>query len=125
MSWRFESHGTRAFIKMYPYILAALKNGGVVLVDEMDAAIHPLLLPELLRWFYDKNGRNQNNAQLWLTCHSASLLEDLQKEEIVICEKDRQGRTRIFSLMDVKVRRDENHYRKYLGGAYGGIPYLG
>jgi hypothetical protein len=47
------------------------------------------------------------------------------KEEIVICEKDRQGRSSIFSLMDVKVRRDENHYRKYLSGAYGGVPMLG
>jgi predicted AlkP superfamily pyrophosphatase or phosphodiesterase len=51
------------------------------------------------------------------------------KEEIVICEKSLQGRTRVFSLMDVKmgrkVRRDENHYRKYLSGAYGGVPLIG
>lgn len=125
MPWLLESHGTRAFIKMFPFLLQALDSGGVVAIDEMDAAIHPVILPELVRWFYDNVGRNKYNAQLWLTCHSASLLDDLQKEEIVICEKDRQGRTRIYSLMDVKVRRDENHYRKYLSGAYGGIPHLG
>jgi hypothetical protein len=125
MPWLLESHGTRAFIKIFPYLVAALDQGGVIAIDEMDAAIHPLVLPELLRWFYDRQTRNKYDAQLWLSCHSASLLDDLQKEEIVICEKDRQGRTQFFSLMDVKVRRDENHYRKYLSGAYGGVPLIG
>lgn len=106
-------------------LVIALDAGGVVAIDEMDAAIHPLVLPELLQWFYDRDGRNRNDAQLWLSCHSASLLDDLRKEEIVICEKDRQGRTRFFSLMDVKVRRDENHYRKYLSGLYRGVPLIG
>ena len=125
MPWLLESHGTRAFIKMFPFLVQALDSGGVVAIDEMDAAIHPVVLPELVRWFYDKQTRNKHDAQLWLTCHSASLLDDLVKEEIVVCEKDRQGRTRVYSLMDVKVRRDENHYRKYLSGAYGGVPLLG
>lgn len=125
MPWLLESHGTRAFIKMFPFLLQALDSGDVVAIDEMDAAIHPVVLPEMVRWFYDKAGRNKSNAQLWLTCHSASLLDDLNKEEIVVCEKDRQGRTRVHSLMDVKVRRDDNHYRKYLSGAYGGVPHLG
>lgn len=125
MPWLLESHGTRAFIKMFPFLIQALDNGGVVVIDEMDAAIHPVILPELVRWFYDTQHRNKSDGQLWLTCHSASLLDDLYKEEIVICEKDRQGRTSVYSLMDVKVRRDENHYRKYLSGAYGGVPLLG
>jgi len=125
MPWLLESHGTRAFIKMFPFIMSALDVGGIAAIDEMDAAIHPVVLPELVRWFYDKHRRNKFDAQLWLSCHSASLLDDLQKEEIVVCEKDRVGRTHLYSLMDVKVRRDENHYRKYLSGAYGGVPHLG
>ncbi|PDT49578.1 MULTISPECIES: ATP-binding protein [Sinorhizobium] len=125
MPWTMESHGTRAFIKMFPFIITALDTGGFVAIDEMDTAIHPNMLPELVRWFYAASGRNRLNAQLWLTCHSASLLDYLNKEEIVICEKDREGRTHLYSLMDVKVRRDENHYRKYLSGAYGGVPNLG
>lgn len=125
MPWLMESHGTRAFIKMFPFIMSALESGGIAAIDEMDTAIHPNILPELVRWFYTNSGRNKFGAQLWLSCHSASLLDDLNKEEIVICEKDRYGRTRLYSLMDVKVRRDENHYRKYLSGAYGGVPHLG
>ncbi|MDM9626544.1 ATP-binding protein [Rhizobium sp. S152] len=125
MPWLMESHGTRAFIKMFPFIMRALDTGGAAVIDEMDSAIHANTLPELVRWFYGTSGRNQFNAQLWLSCHSASLLDDLNKEEIVICEKDREGRSNLYSLMDVKVRRDENHYRKYLSGAYGGVPHLG
>lgn len=125
MPWSLESHGTRSFIKIFPLLAKALEQGGVVAIDEMDATIHPIVLPELVRWFHDKKTRNVLDAQLWLSCHAASLLDDLEKEEIVICEKDRQGRTRFFSLMDMKVRRDENHYRKYLGGAYGGLPLMG
>ena len=125
MPWDLESHGTRAFIKMFPLIIVALDRGGIVGIDEMDAAIHPIVLPELVRWFYGNKDRNKLDAQLWISCHSASLLDDLHKEEIVLCEKDRRGRTRVYSLMDVKVRRDDNHYRKYLSGAYGGVPYLG
>lgn len=125
MPWMMESHGTRAFIKMFPFIMSALDQGGIVAIDEMDAAIHPNMLPELVRWFYGASGRNNLDAQLWLSCHSASLLDLLNKEEIVICEKDRHGRSYVYSLMDVKVRRDENHYRKYLSGAYGGVPHVG
>jgi energy-coupling factor transporter ATP-binding protein EcfA2 len=125
MPWLLESHGTQAFIKMFPMITITLSQGGICGIDEFDASIHPLVLPELIRWFYDKDGRNKLDAQLWFTCHSVSLLDDLTKEEVIICEKDRQGRTRAYSLMDVKVRRDENLYRKYLSGAYGGVPQIG
>jgi AAA15 family ATPase/GTPase len=127
MPWVLESHGTRAFIRSFPLLIAALANGGVVAIDEMDAAIHARILPDLLRWFYDYVARNNFDSQLWLSCHSASLLDDLNREEIVICEKDREGRSRFYSLMDVqiKVRRDDNHCKKYLGGAYGGVPLIG
>lgn len=125
MPWMLESHGTRTFIKMFPAIAVTLAQGGIFAIDELDASIHPLVLPEILRWFHDKVIRNPLDAQLWFSCHSVSLLDELKKEEIVICEKDRQGRTKIYSLMDVKVRRDDNHYRKYLSGAYGGVPQIG
>lgn len=125
LPWYLESHGTQSFIKMFPMIALALTQGGVCFIDEFDASIHPLILAELVRWFYGTENRNQLNAQLWFTCHSVSLMDELTKEEIVICEKDRKGRTSAHSLMDVKVRRDENLYRKYLSGAYGGVPQLG
>jgi len=120
-----ESHGTRQFIKVFPYILTALNSGGVAIIDELDTTIHPLILPEILRWFSDRD-RNPHNAQLWATCHSVSLLSELTKEEVLFCEKDATGNTLVFKLADIeRVRRNENFYGKYLGGVYGAVPVVG
>lgn len=125
MKWMLESHGTRSFIRIFPIIESGLRQGSICAINELDSAIHPLLLSEILRWFQDSATSNPLNTQLWFTCQSPTLLQDLHKEEVVLCEKDRQGQTSIYSLMDVKVRRDDNIFRKYMSGAYGGVPLLG
>lgn len=125
MPWRLESHGTRSFVRMFPWLAASLTAGGVAIVDELDVSIHPLILPEIVRWYYDPV-RNPRNAQLWMTLHSASLLDDLVKEEIVLCEKDRRGRSEVYSLMDMKaIRRNDSLYKKYLSGVFGAVPHIG
>lgn len=125
MPLALESHGTRSFIRVFPLLLLALQTGGIAIIDELDMSIHPLVLPEIIRWFYGSD-RNSHDAQLWLSCHSASLLDDLSKEEVVFCEKDRNGRSRMYSLMDIgSVRRSDNLYKKYLGGVYGAVPQIG
>lgn len=121
----FESHGTKQFIKVFPLIFAALNSGGIAIIDELDMSIHPLVLPEILSWFSD-SVRNPHGAQLWLTGQNPSLLEHLSKEEIFFCEKDTLGRTSVYGLTEIKdVRRNDNFYRKYLGGVYGAVPTLG
>ena len=126
MPWHLQSQGTQAFIKIFPLLNHALQTGGIALIDEFDALLHPVILPEVLRWFYDSKVRNVKNAQVWLSCHSQSLMESLVKEEIVITEKDAQGRSSIWSLMDMKdVRRDTNLATKYLSGVFGGVPVVG
>ena len=126
MPWGLESHGTQAFIRVFPFLAITLERGGVAIIDELDALLHPVVLPDILTWYYDKHQRNKFDAQLWMSCNSASLLDDLTKEQVVLCDKDRRGRSTVYSLMDVKsVRRDDNLYRKYLSGAYGAIPNIG
>lgn len=126
LRWTAESHGTRSFIQMYPLMEIALQSGSMAIMDEMDDQIHALILPEIVSWFYEANDRNRDDAQLWFSCHAASLLENLAKEEVVLCEKGSDGATEIFSLMDVeRVRRSDNLYRKYLSGVYGGVPNIG
>jgi hypothetical protein len=123
--WQLESHGTRSFIRNFPYLEQALQGGGIAVIDEIDISIHPLILPEIVRWFHDPE-RNSRKAQLWITCHSATLLEELLKEEIFFCEKDNKGRTSVYGLQDIQnVRRTDNRYRKYLSGVYGAIPQIG
>ncbi len=125
MPFWLESHGTRQFLKLFPLISDVLTTGGIAIIDELDAAIHSMLLPEIMRWFHDPD-RNPHNAQLWTTCHNVSLLEELSKEEIVFCEKEWSGSTELYALSDVKgVRRDDNYYRKYLGGVFGAVPRFG
>jgi uncharacterized protein len=125
MPMQLESHGTRQFIRIFPMLIQTLTVGGVAVIDELDLAIHPIVLPEILRWFYDPI-RNPQNAQLWMSCHNASLLDDLIKEEVYFCEKDSGGRTRVYGLQDIQsVRRNDNYYQKYLGGVYGAVPQLG
>jgi hypothetical protein len=120
-----ESEGTRQFVKVFPILWEALQLGGVAVVDELDSTIHPMLLPEISRWFHD-SATNKHQAQLWMSVHSASLLEELRKEEIFFTEKDEQGRTRIYGLKDIEaVRRVDNFYQKYLGGVYGAVPRIG
>lgn len=123
--WLWESHGTQSFLRSFPLIWGALRTGGCALVDELDASIHPKILQEIVRWFRDPE-RNPQNGQLFFTCHNTALLEDLQKEEIVLCEKDASGCTEVFRLADVKnVRRGENFFRAYLNGSYGALPNIG
>ncbi|MDR3753164.1 MAG: AAA family ATPase [Terracidiphilus sp.] len=125
IQFHFESEGTRQFLRVYPLIWDALLYGGIAVLDELDSTIHPAFLPEILRWFQDPE-ENPNNAQLWMSGHSASLLEDLCKEEIFFAEKDQQGRTRVYGLKDIEgVRRVDNFYQKYLGGVYGAVPRIG
>jgi energy-coupling factor transporter ATP-binding protein EcfA2 len=123
MPWLLQSNGTRAFIRLYPVIAQALANGGIAIIDELDLAIHPLVLPEIIKWFHDP-GRNPHDAQLWFTGQSVSLLDDLKPEEVLFCEKDRFGCTGLFLASDV-ARRDDNLQRKYLSGIYGAVPYIG
>ncbi len=121
----FESHGTQQFVRIYPTLYRALKIGGIAVIDELDVAIHPTVFPEIMRWFSDPE-RNPHGAQLWMSCHAVSLLDDLLKEEVFICEKDTGGATQVYGLGDIKgIRRGENFQQNYLGGVYGGIPSIG
>ena len=125
MTFNRESHGTQQFLKIFPIIIMALQHGGIAVIDEIDSAIHPMILPEILRWFSDPT-QNPHNAQIWTTCHAATLLSELTKEEVLFCEKSHDGATSIYSLSEIdKVRRDENFSGKYLGGEYGAIPMVG
>jgi hypothetical protein len=125
IEYRLESEGTRQFFRIYGHIWLSIENGGIAVLDEIDSTIHPILLPEILRWFHDP-AMNTHQAQLWMSGHSASLLEELKKEEIFFTEKDGQGRTKIYGLKDIEgVRRVDNFYQKYLGGVYGAVPRIG
>ena len=125
INYEHESNGTQRFIYIFPILYYALKSGGIAVIDEVDAMIHPTFMPEILRWFEDPN-RNPLRAQLWISCHSATLMDGLLKEEVLICEKDDDGASHVFRLGDISnIKDDEGKMRNYLVGAYGGVPDIG
>ena len=120
-----ESHGLRQFLRLYAIVSEALATGGTAIIDDFDTAFHSMVLTEIIGWFYDPK-RNPRNSQLWFSCQNASILEELSKDEVVFCEKDRRGRTQVYGLNDIKaVRCDENFYQNYIGGVYGAVPRIG
>lgn len=117
-----ESHGTQALYRVLPYILSALQSGGTAIIDELDADIHPKMMPRLLELFHLAS-KNKKNAQFFLSGHNAYTLSFLEKEEVYFSEKDETGVTTIFGLRDKKgVRRADNFFLKYLAGEFGAIP---
>jgi uncharacterized protein len=120
-----ESSGTLAFLTLLGSILPALKHGGTVLVDELDASLHPVLAIQLIRLFSDPE-RNKQAAQLIFNTHDTNLLsgEVLRRDEVWFTEKQLDGASRLYPLTDFKPRREENLENGYLQGRYGAIPFL-
>jgi hypothetical protein len=119
-----ESSGTKNLFVLLNRLLPVLESGGLAVIDEMEADLHPHMIPVLLRLFVQK-GTNPKNAQLLFTCHSLEVLKHLEKEQVVLVEKNEEGKSSLYRLDEVKpVRRDDNIYAKYNAGAYGAIPNL-
>ncbi len=117
-----ESFGMRQLFKLYPLINEVLNHGGVAVIDDLDVAMHPMVVSEIVNWFLDTS-RNRHDAQLWMSGYAVSILKDLTKDEIIFCEKNRHGATEICPLSQVQgVRRNDNFHKKYLDGEYGGLP---
>lgn len=120
----YESSGTQAAFVLLEKILPALEHGGVVIIDEMEADLHPQMITAMLELFIDRE-RNPNNAQIIFTCHAHEVLNDLQKDQVLLIEKDANGFSEAWRLGEMKgVRRDDNLYAKYRAGAYGAVPNI-
>lgn len=124
-----ESQGTRRVFALAEPILAAIRHGTVLVVDELDARLHPILTCEIIRLFNDRK-TNPKHAQLIFTTHDTNLLgSDLfRRDQIWFVEKSRHGESTLYSLIEYKVRKvrnDEAYEKNYIAGRYGAIPYLG
>lgn len=125
-----ESMGTYSWFAFIGPMLEALEHGSVLLVDELDTSLHPLLAAEVLRLFQDADA-NPRHAQLVCTSHDVTLLgnvhpvQPLERDQVRIVRKKRTGESELFPLTDARPRKDEPLDRHYLGGSYGGIPRVG
>ena len=126
-----ESSGTKKLFGLLPFIAASLLDGTVLVIDELDAKIHPVLLRHIIMMFNDMN-INRHKAQLIFTSHDLSTMnsEVFRRDEIWFVAKGNTQNSKLYSLVEFKnekgesVRKDAKFDKQYLEGKYGADPYL-
>lgn len=125
-----ESEGTKKAIHFSGPVIYTLINGGVLVVDEIEAKIHPLLTLQTLNLFLNKE-TNPLNAQIIFATHDTNILQysKLRRDQINFVEKNHWEATEIYALSDItykdiklKERHDTDKEKRYLEGRYGAIP---
>lgn len=117
-----ESDGTRALFSFAGPWLDVIENERVLVVDELDTSLHPLLVHHLVKSLHHRGTK----AQLIFTTHDTTLLSQklLRRDQVWFMEKDARQATRLYPLSDFSARENEAIERGYLNGRYGGIPFL-
>ena len=126
-----ESSGTKKLFGLLPFIAKSLLKGTTLVIDELDAKIHPVLLRYLIMTFSDME-KNKNGAQLIFTSHDLSTMnsEVFRRDEIWFVAKGQRQNSKLYSLVEFKnkkgesVRKDAKFDKQYLEGKYGADPYL-
>lgn len=122
-----ESVGTQRFFSRIGLWMDAMNSGAALVVDEIEASMHPLLTRHLIEMIQDQT-INQNHAQLIFTTHDTGLLDLklLRRDQIWFAEKDEKSmQTDIYALTEFSPRKEENIAKGYLQGRYGAIPFIG
>lgn len=121
-----ESLGTQKFFGLLGPILLSLKEKRLLLIDEIDARLHSLLLENVVGLFNSLK-YNPLGAQLVFTCHNTNLLRKrLRRDQMLLISKDESESSIIGSLHSLKpdVRNDASFDKDYLSGKYGAVPFL-
>lgn len=119
-----ESNGIRQLLPFLTIVFICLKNGGILIYDEIERGLHPLLIPKIMNLFYNIE-TNPRNAQLLCTCHSTDIINFLNKKQIFITDRNAKQESNIYKLSSMSgIRNDDNIESKYLSGTYGGIPSI-
>ena len=124
----FESSGTRVFLSLAGPIINVIEKGGILVIDEADALLHPLVTKYLIELF---NDIENTHSQLIITSHNSNILDQelLRRDQIWFVEKDELEISHLTALSEYKfngsvVRSDERYAKNYLKGKYGAIPYI-
>lgn len=120
-----ESLGTQRLYLLAGPVLDVLRNGRVLVVDELDSSLHTLLVRHLIGMFHSDK-LNPHGAQLVFSTHDTSLLDQtlFRRDQIWFTEKDRSQATRLYPLSDFSPRNKEALERGYLAGRYGAVPFF-
>lgn len=122
-----ESAGTQRFFARIGNWLQALESGSLLIVDEIERSMHPLLTKRLIEMIQDSSV-NTMGTQLLFTTHDAMLLDldFFRRDQIWFAEKDEKScATELYSLISFSPRKGENVRKGYLQGRFGAIPFIG
>lgn len=115
------SSGTKQLVIILDKLKRVLDNGGVAVIDEFDAYLHPTWLSSLVTQFFDVT-KNPHGAQLIMSTHSVQIINQLDKYQVHIVD-NLNGSTDITRLDEIEgVRSVEDFFGNYMAGQYGGIP---
>lgn len=134
LSWdkdNYESEGTKKIMDFSGPIFDTLAKGKVLVIDELDSKLHPLITIKIINLFNNPK-TNPNNAQLLFATHDTNLLSTdiFRRDQVWFAEKDEVEQTDLYALNDfvfpdgTKVRKDANLEKNYIAGRYGAIPYI-
>ncbi len=123
-----ESDGTIKSYGISGMIVTTLLRGGVLIIDELNNSLHPIIVRFIIDLFNSKKS-NPRNAQLIIATHDTTLLDPklFRRDQIWFTEKDAVGQTRLFSLAEFdskEVRKDTPFGRWYLAGRFGAVPIV-
>lgn len=121
-----ESDGTRKLMSISPAIESVLARGGILLVDEIERELHPMLVDFVVSKFQSKR-TNPYGAQIIFTTHNTELLnmELLRKDQLYFADKDQEdGASELYSISEFATRTTDNIRKGYLLGKYGAIPNI-
>lgn len=129
---RQESSGTNKVFNISGPVFDVLKDGGVLIIDELDASLHPLVTLMITKLF-NSSEFNKTNAQLIFATHDTNLFEygHYRRDQIYFVEKDVYGASDLYSLVEYKedggkkIRKDRSFEKDYIQGRYGAIPFIG
>lgn len=121
-----ESDGTQKLFAFAGPWLDVLAKGRILVIDELDTSLHPLLVRFLIENFHS-NVTNRNDAQLIFTTHDTSILDTelFRRDQVWFVEKDRENATKLYPLSDFSPRKGEALEKWYLKGRYGALPFIG
>ena len=121
-----ESEGTKRMFSLIGHWIDALRNGKILVIDELDTKLHHLLNVFLINLFHDPT-QNKNDAQLIFTTHNINLLDQdiFRRDQIWFTEKDGEtGASDLYSLIEYSPRKDKDIQKGYLAGKYGALPLI-
>lgn len=131
LPFEYESDGTRKLLAALPIILIALRYGRFVVIDELDAKLHPKLLRYIIKLFHNPEV-NKNGAQLLFTSHDLTTMKNdlFRRDEIWFACENNSHESGIYSLYDIRDENDKHvnntaaYDKQYMEGRYGADPYL-